>query len=399
MRPPLLRPIAILTLAAVLAGAAAGCSRDRSTPDGAPVGLRTQGATPAGTAPAAAYPIRATKNTTRIDTPAGAERNAAVARVVYPGTERTQRAPAVALADADDWRAAIAAAVLMAPPLRAPLLLTDSGETPAATAAALADLAPVGSPRANGAQAIRLGTAGDPPGDLRTTSIAGDDAFTLAANIAEYRSRVAGRRSAAVVVTTADDPAFAMPAAAYAAKSGDPVLFVARDGVPAPTRAAIRTHGRPRIYLLGPVSAISANVERQLSSLGTVTRIAGANPVTNAIEFARFRDAGFGWGVVDPGHGLVFANPSTPADAGASAPLSATGTFGPLLLTAADGGLPAALAQYLLDIKPGYSSDPVRGVYNHGWIVGAPDTVAPRAQATIDGLLEIARVPQPKATP
>ena len=50
------------------------------------------------------------------------------------------------------------------------------------------------------------------------------------------------------------------------------------------------------------------------------------------------------------------------------------------------------MAEYLLDVRPGYSSDPVRGVYNHGWIVGDPRAVGVAAQATIDGLLEIAPV-------
>ena len=34
------------------------------------------------------------------------------------------------LADAGDWRGALAGAVLMAPPLRAPLLYTEGGELP-----------------------------------------------------------------------------------------------------------------------------------------------------------------------------------------------------------------------------------------------------------------------------
>ena len=58
---------------------------------------------------------------------------------------------------------------------------------------------------------------------------------------------------------------------------------------------------------------------------------AGADPVANAIAFARFSDGSFGWNVVDPGHGLVFATTQRPLDAAAAAPLSASGTYGPLL--------------------------------------------------------------------
>ena len=246
---------------------------------------------------------------------------------------------AVALADEGDWRAALAGAVLMAPPLRAPLLYTANGEIPSATGDALKALRPGGSTRANGAQAIRLATAAGPEG-LRVTSLPGADPYTLARNIDDYRSRVAGRPSAAVVVVPADAPQFAMPAAAWAAKSGDPVLFTARDRLPAPTAAAIRAHGRPRIYLLGPPSVVSAGVEGELSRLGTVTRIAEADAPRTAVAFARFQDGAFGWGIVDPGHGFVFANPGRPGDAGAAAPLSASGMYGPLLITA-PGGLAA----------------------------------------------------------
>jgi hypothetical protein len=110
------------------------------------------------------------------------------------------------------------------------------------------------------------------------------------------------------------------------------------------------------------------------------------------VAFARFQDGGFGWGVVDPGHGFVFANAARPADAGAAAPLSASGKYGPLLVSDAGDQLPAALDGYLLDVQPGYIRDPVRGVYNHGWIVGDEKAFSAAVQSRIDALLEIVPV-------
>ena len=147
------------------------------------------------------------------------------------------------------------------------------------------------------------------------------------------------------------------------------------------------------------ISAIDASVERQLRRVGSVTRIQGADPVRNAIAFARYRDGRFGWGVVDPGHGLVFASANRPADAAAAAPLSASGTYGPLLIVDSASSLPQPLEQYLLDIQPGYQEDPVRGVYNHGWVVGTRDTISTAAQARLDALLEIVPVRTPDAPP
>ena len=50
---------------------------------------------------------------------------------------------------------------------------------------------------------------------------------------------------------------------------------------------------------------------------------------------------------------------------------------------------PQPLQDYLLDIQPGYDADPVRGVYNHGWIIGDESAMAAAVQARIDTLLEI----------
>ena len=138
---------------------------------------------------------------------------------------------------------------------------------------------------------------------------------------------------------------------------------------------------------------IGSKVENELRKLGKVTRIEGPDPVQNAIAFARFSDGGFGWGVVDPGHGLVFTSQAAdPQTAAAAAPLSGSGTFGPLLLVGNADTIDKPLSDYLLDIQPGYGKDPVRGVYNHGWIVGDETAVSIAAQSKIDRLLEISPV-------
>jgi hypothetical protein len=197
---------------------------------------------------------------------------------------------------------------------------------------------------------------------------------------------------------SANAPEYAMPAAAWAAKVGDPILFVTGTGVPRDTAAALRTHGRPRIYVLGPSSVIAPRVTKLLRRYGVVVRVGGRTAVDNAIAFARYADKSFGWGVVDPGHGLVFASQSRPLDAAAAAMLSASGTYGPLLLVDDAQNLPPAVERYLLDIEPGYQKDPTRGVYNHGWIIGSDKAISIAAQSRIDSLLEIVRV-NPRGSP
>jgi hypothetical protein len=294
----------------------------------------------------------------------------------------------VTLVDTADWRVAVSAAQLMSAPLRAPVLYSDRGKLPAATEEALGRLTPTGAEEAGGAQVLHVGDAAVAEG-YKATNVEGADYAALAQAIDRLQIAAAGKPSRTVVVAAAEQPGFAMPAAGWAAKSGNPVLWVTRDAIPAATRAAITAHKRPRIYVLGPASAVSDRVLGQLRELGRTRRVSGADPVANAIAFARYSDGGFGWNVVDPGHGLVFATTQRPLDAAAAAPLSASGTYGPLLLVGAANALPAPLQDFLLDIQPGYDRDPVRGVYNHGWMIGDEGAISVDVQARIDTLLEI----------
>jgi len=383
---------ALAVLAALLAGCGDGGGLGA---DPSPAGeadrdqpARADGDDEAPAAPALGFPVLATKNTTRVSGADPVANAAAVALAVHPSRSQDTRPQAVVLVDQDDWRAGIAAAQLAAPPLRAPVLLTEGRELPAATADALERLQPTGAGDAGGAQVIRIGDVAAPDG-LESTDVAVGNPAATARAIDRLQAAAAGRPTPAVLVASADRPDFAMPAAGWAAKSGQPVLWTGRDALPPATRAAIASRRRPDVYVLGPEEAISDRVLEELRELGTVERISGPEPVANAIAFARFTDGEFGWGVTDPGHGLVFASTRRALDAAAGAPLSAAGTYGPLLLVAEAQALPQALQDYLLDIQPGYAEDPVRGVYNHGWLMGDEAAISADVQARIDTLLEI----------
>ena len=337
------------------------------------------------------FPGFATKNTTRVGGADPVADAAGIARAVYPGPSVRTRPRVVALVDARDWRNGVAAAVLASPPLRAPILLSNGADLPTASRDALAALAPTGSREAGNAQVIRVGAVPRPAG-LRAAAIGGANPFALARAIDAYAATARGRTSDRVVIASADDPGYAMPAAAWAAKSGDPVLFVHRNSVPPDTRAALTGHSQPKIYVLGPPETISARVLAALSRLGRVTRVGSGDAVRSSIDFARFVDGSFGWGVVDPGHGIVFARADRPLDAAAAALLSASGTYGPLVLLSNADRLDKPIDDYLLDIQPGYRKDPVRGVYNHGWLVGDDRAISLGVQSRIDSLLEITRV-------
>src|SRR3954453_1903924 len=381
---------ALLALLIAASGCGGGGS-DKPTPQqqaaqGQPVLGQRGDEKPAG--PALGFPVFATKNTTRVAGADPVSSAAGVAQAVYPSRSDDPRPRAVVLVDQDDWRAGISAAQLAAKPIGAPVLLTEGKDVPEASSAALDQLQPTGAKEAGKAQVLRIGDVAKPDG-LKSTDIPAGPPAATARAIDRLQSAAAKTKSKAVVVASADRPDFAMPAAGWAAKSGDPVLWTGRDSIPPQTTAAIKAPGKPDIYVLGPDDVISQSVEGDLRKLGNVKRISGPDPVTNAIAFARYNNGSFGWGVTDPGHGIVFASSRRSLDAAAAAPLSASSTYGPLLLIPEAQALPQSVQDYLLDIQPGYDKDPVRGVYNHGWLMGDEAAISADVQARIDTLLEI----------
>src|SRR4051794_9570943 len=391
----LVRPLVLLTAALSLLIAACGGGSEAkkadpiSTP---PVSGQTGDEVPAG-GPPLGFPVFATKNTTRVAGGDAIADAAAIALATYPARTPETRPAAVILAEARDWHTGLAASVLAAKPIGAPVLFADGDNLPDASKAALDALQPTGSKQAGGAQVIRVNTKAPVEG-FKTTDVSGASPAALAAAVDRLQTAAAGTASGAGVVASQDRPEDAMPAAGWAAKSGGPLLWGTSSGIPPETMTAIKAHKSAAIYVLGPADAVPDSVLTSLEKLGKVKRVSGPDPVSNAIAFARFKDGDFGWYVVDPGHGLVFANTRRPQDAAAAAPLSASGTYGPLLLVSDAGVLPAPLQDYLLDIQPGYdqTTDPVRGVYNHGWIIGDESAVAAAVQARIDTLLEITAV-------
>ncbi len=383
----------VFLVAAVVGGGSSNEPRESTSPAPTQAPAAKEEKTPAAeAAEELGYPSFATNNTTRVGGSDLATTAAGVALAVFPSVKVAQRPAAVTLLDEGEWQAGVAAAVLMAPPLRAPLLVSSDGELPDPTTQALATLAPQGSDASEKAQAFVIGAAASPE-DLRTTKVSGGSPAALAAAIARLRDKLFGGPPAHVVLAPEAEAGFAMPAAAWAARSGDPVLFADRNALPKETATWLRAHQKVPAFVLGPSTAISSAVVREVAKIGNpVKRVSGESPVDNAIALARYTSGGFGWNVNDPGHGLVVARDDEPLAAAIAAPLSASGTWGPLLLTDDADTLPKPLREYLLDIKPGYTTDPTRAFYNHVWVIGDQDAIGVGEQAEIDQLAELAKV-------
>ncbi|MET0206873.1 MAG: cell wall-binding repeat-containing protein [Thermoleophilaceae bacterium] len=380
----------LLALSLVLPLTLAGCSLGDEDPAPPQVGVKAEDEQAAETL---GFPASATRNTVRVGGVDAAADAAGVANALFPATGDSNRPTAVVLVDQEDWVSGIAASVLTGPPIGAPILLSDGDELPAATEDTLERLAPKGSDLSKDAQVIRIGPDVARPEGFRPALIQGDNPYERAAAIDRFFSAARGKPSNDVLLYSGEQPDWAMPAAAWAARSGDSVLPVRADSVPAPILEAIRGHERPNVFVLGPERVISERVVRQLEGRGrparTVERIEGPTPVENAIAFARYEKGDFGWGVVVPGYNFALANVSRPLDAAAAAALATRGVFAPLLLTDDSARLPKPLEDYFLSVQPGYEDDPSEAVYNRAWILGDDDAVSVEEQAQVDAITEL----------
>jgi hypothetical protein len=357
----------------------------------------------------------ATKNTTRLGGADPATNAAAVARAVYPGLTAATRPQVVVVTDDRRWGAALAASALAGAPLGAPLLYAEGDRLPQATVQALRSMRPLGSAALGGAQVLRVGTAAPLDGYRVRTLAPSADPPLVGAQVTALLSAVRSKRPHEVIAVCAGEAsAMQMPVAGLSAQSGAPIVFVSPADVPAATAAALGRLHHPTVYVPAACAA-SSRTKSALARLGRVVAFAGGeegesgeggapsgsragaparaqDPVENAVEIARFSDGSFGWGIHEPGHGLVFANSSLPFDAPAAAPLSAHGDYAPLLLVGDGSSVPSALGRYLTNIEPGYTAaiGPVRGVYNHGWLIGDERAISLLAQSEIDAVLEVA---------
>ena len=338
------------------------------------------------------FPSSATRNTVRVGGSDAASDAAGVAGALYPATDDADRPTAIVLVDQDDWATAISASVLVGRPIGAPILLTDGANMPPVTQDVLDRLKPKGSDLSKDAQVIRVGPDVARPEGYKTALIEGDNEFEHAAAIDRFFSAARVKPSNDVVLFSADEAEFAMPAAAWAARSGDAALPVRRDAIPAPIAKALREHSRPNVFVLGPESVISKQVVTQLKKrklARDVRRIEGPNPVENAIAFARYEKGDFGWGVVVPGYNFTVASTTRPADAAAAAALATRGVFAPLLLSDDAAKLPKPLEDYFLSVQPGYENDPAQAVYNRAWVLGDDKAISVPQQAMLDQLTEL----------
>ncbi|MCB0856616.1 MAG: hypothetical protein KDB57_00700 [Solirubrobacterales bacterium] len=337
------------------------------------------------------FPSVATRNTTRISGSDPVDMSMAAALAAYPTTGPGAPPAAVTIVDSTDWQSGVAAASLAALPVGAPILLAPSGTLSETGTNTLAQLNPLGSPDTGENKVFTVGRVA-PPSGYEVRRIDGPDPASVAVGVAETRAELIDSPPAAFVVVSSEAPEYATPAATWSARSGDVVLFTGKDEVPKATLELIRKKENRDvpIFVLGPSDVVSSNVLKQLDKAGaTVERVGGEDPETAAVELVRFSSGLFGWNLNDPGHGYVLARTDRPMDVVAVTALSTGGTWPALLLTDSSEKLPQVVEDYLLDVKPGYETDPTRAIVNHAWVIGDDSIISVDEQARFDDALEL----------
>jgi hypothetical protein len=339
------------------------------------------------------YPVLATRNTARINGTDPVDISLAAALAAYPTTGPGTPPAAVSIVSAEDWQAGIVASSFSASPVGSPILLAPSGTLSEDGLAVVEQLDPTSSPTTGLAEIFTFGSVA-PPSGYAVKAVKGADPATLAVNAAELKIELEGTPDAYVIVSS-EDPAFSTPAATWAARSGDVALFTGTEEVPKTTLDFLKKkeNADVPVFVLGPPEAVSAAAYKQLGKVtSSLERVSDDDPAGNSVALVTFSSGAFGWNLNDPGHGYTVARADRPMDAIAATPLSTNGTWPALLLTDSASQLPDVVLDYLLDVKPGYDTDPTRALYNHVWIIGDESVVDVDQQAVIDDAAELTPV-------
>ncbi|MGG2196877.1 cell wall-binding repeat-containing protein [Paenibacillus validus] len=342
-------------------------------------------------------PWIASKNTTRINNSDPFQTAVLVSKTVWMATNEKNQPGGVILANPEDWQSALVSADLIHHPNNGPVLFVNKNNVPEITKNELKRLNPVGSTLNNGTQVILVGNLDQNVEQeikgmgFKIDWIKGEGPAAIAKTVDDYYARISQGYPQSVIIGSLDSQEYSLPAINWIAHMPEPLLYVTKDEIPTDTIEAIKLrNGKASIYLLGPKSIISENVEKQLGQYGKVVRISGNDPYENAVAFAKYKDpeTGFGWGITSPGHNFSFISLNTASLALAAAPFSHLGKHAPILWTDKEK-MPDTVMDYMMTVQPKYKKSPTEGPYNHSWLVGDEQSLNRAAQGEIDDMLEI----------
>jgi len=338
-----------------------------------------------------------------------------LAQATFPASREGNQPGAIILARVDRKEEVMAAVSLIHHPIDAPLLYVDADRLPPETRAALERFDPEGITFDLNIEVLAVGEISDAviqevrDMGLSVRPIRGEngDPASLAAAVDDYRATLHADHANVVIVASLDNLDYAIPPLSFAAHMPTGFAYVTRDSIPEATRGLLsRRLPTTYMYLMGPESAISEAVARELSQYGHVQRLAAPDPYSMSAFFAGFRDAGqdigywigtdprdWGWGIAEPGHNFTFVNPDDWAEGLAATVLSHRGRHGPILFVQADA-VPEPVQRYLANTVRPRPSAARDQLFNQGSIIGNTAAISLSVQGELDALLTPGDVPE-----
>ncbi|PSL42566.1 hypothetical protein B0H94_11440 [Salsuginibacillus halophilus] len=331
-----------------------------------------------------------TKNITRLDDEDPQAFSIMASQTIWPATHEANQPGTIILAEQDEWQHAVAALTLVHHPNDGPLLFMEDGLSDDLTAE-IERLAPLGND--DDIEILVAGELSDEDrnelNDYTVEEITEEEPAAFAKDVEDMFAETTGNLPDNVVIASSEDAykSYAMPAGSWISHMDESLLYV-DDTVPEATAEALEARdGEANMYVMNGEGGITDEVLSELEDYGTVEEIAGDDPVEHSINFAKYQDENFGWGIDEPGHGLVFGSTAAPELAMAGAPLAHLGKHAPLIWM--EDELEQAHADYLAELKPAFVDVPMEGPYNHGYILGTENVISFEDQGAIDDLMEI----------
>lgn len=191
---------------------------------------------------------------------------------------------------------------------------------------------------------------------LDADRVAGSNRYETAEKIASYQFTGS---AANVVIASGVNYADALAGVPLAAALKAPILLCDGDSLNQATVNKIKELKSKKVYILGGTGAVSANVEKQLKSLGLTTeRAAGKNRFETAVNIAKTMAK-----VTNKTPTSVFVVYSNNYPDAISAGPAAAATGSPILYIAGNGEPETQTANYLKSIKSGLKDTYIVGGY------------------------------------
>ncbi|MCZ2990805.1 hypothetical protein NYY86_22055, partial [Acinetobacter baumannii] len=161
-------------------------------------------------------------------------------------------------------------------PNNGPVLYIDKDNVPTSTLNEIKRLNPVGTK--DGIQVMVMGDVSNSVinslKDYKIKQVKGTDSATFAKDVDKLYANDTDGYPSSVIIGSSDEEArlYTTPIVNWIAHMPEPLLYVTKNEVPQATIEALKERkGKANIYVVGPESIISADVEKKLGEHGTVT--------------------------------------------------------------------------------------------------------------------------------